>query len=131
MVMRDAGGKFVVGHKGIGTKPKAGQSLSDLIRLKFGEEIAVYVDKKLTKVERRELMAEYLAQLISTGEIRIPPREIDGQLVDGKTFRYNGDEYMQHLIRVLRYLEPPVQQVDLNSSVSGVIFDKEIDDGGE
>ena len=76
-------------------------------------------------------MAEYLAQLISTGEIRIPPREIDGQLVDGKTFRYNGDEYMQHLIRVLRYLEPPVQQVDLNSSVSGVIFDKEIDDGRE
>jgi len=108
---------------------KAGGSrLSDLIKRRFGEAIEVYIDKNLTKVQRKEIMADTLAQLISTGEVRFPDRpdpDKPGEIIKGKVFKYTSEEWIRQIIRLMRYIEPPVQEIEVSGGVQGVVFDNE------
>jgi len=131
-VKRDAKGRFLPGTAGFTGKRSEhgrGKYLTDIIKLKFGEELEVWVDKyATTRLQRREIMADALAQLISTGEIKLPDRYRDGKHIKGKLYSYNKEQYLNHLLKVLRYVEPPVQQVELSGGVDGVVFDNEFFD---
>lgn len=131
-VKRDAKGRFLPGSSGFTGKRSEhgrGKYLTDIIKLKFGEELEVWVDKyATTRLQRREIMADALAQLISTGEIKLPDRYRDGKHIKGKLYSYNKEQYLNHLLKVLRYVEPPVQQVELSGGVDGVVFDNEFFD---
>jgi hypothetical protein len=129
-VLRDAKGHFIAGtgtYSGVG-RPKSGHYLSRLIKVEFQREMEVELDGELTKLERRVIMADALAQLISTGQVRLPDRrDKDNRLIPGKVFNYNGTEWMKHVLRVLRYVEPPVVELEVQGDVEGIIFDKEIE----
>lgn len=125
-ILRDSRGRFLPGTVGFSGERKyhgKGKYLSDLIKLRFGDEMEVYLDNNLTRLERREIMADSLAQLISTGEVKLPDRIVDGKRVPGKVFKYNGSEWLKHLIRVLRYVEPPAQEIEVSGGVEGIVFD--------
>jgi hypothetical protein len=132
VIKRDSNGRFLPGTAGFTGKRSEhgkGKYLTDIIKLKFGEELEVWVDEyATTRVQRREIMAEALAQLISTGEIKLPDRYRNGKHIRGKLYSYNKEEYLSHLLKVLRYVEPPVQQVELSGGVDGVVFDNEFFD---
>lgn len=128
-VKRDAFGRWLPGGSPNSSgRPKGGKALSDLIRLKFAEPMEVWFQGKLTKLERREIMADSLAQLISTGRVQLPDRIVNGKVEKGIVFDYNGDDWLKHLIKVLRYVEPPVQEVEVSGGVDGVVFDREFFD---
>lgn len=128
-VKRDAFGRWLPGASpNNGGRPRGGKALTDIIKLKFAEPMEVWLGNKLTKLERREIMADSLAQLISTGRVKLPDRMVDGKLEKGIVFDYNGDEWLKHLIKVLRYVEPPVQEVEVSGGVDGVVFDREFFD---
>lgn len=128
-VKRDAFGRWLPGGSPNSSgRPRGGKALSDLIRLKFAEPMEVWFQGKLTKLERREIMADSLAQLISTGRVQLPDRIVNGKVEKGIVFDYNGDDWLKHLIKVLRYVEPPVQEVEVSGGVDGVVFDREFFD---
>jgi hypothetical protein len=130
IVMRDAHGKWLPGSSPNpqGKLPGKNTYIADIIREKFCEEMDVEIDGKLTRIERRRVMGDALAQLISTGEVRLPNRYAeDGSVIPGKVYKYGASEWLKHLIRVLRYVEPPITQVSVEGDVSGILFDKEIE----
>lgn len=128
-VKRDALGRWLPGSVANTTgRYRKGKYLTDLIKLKFAEPMEVWFQGKLTRIERREIMADCLAQLISTGKVKLPDRMVDGKLEKGIVFDYNGDDWVKHLIKVLRYVEPPVQEVEVSGGVDGVVFDREFFD---
>lgn len=128
-VKRDAFGRFVPGTSpNPHGRPRGGKALTDLIKLKFAEPMEVWFDGRLTLQQRKEVMADCLAQLISTGKVKLPDRMVEGKLEKGIEFKYNGDEWLKHLIKVLRYVEPPVQEVEVSGGVDGVVFDREFFD---
>ena len=128
-VKRDALGRFVPGSSpNPHGRPRGGKALTDLIKLKFAEPMEVWFQGKLTRIERREIMADCLAQLISTGKVKLPDRMVDGKLEKGIVFDYNGDDWVKHLVKVLRYVEPPVQEVEVSGGVDDVVFDREFFD---
>lgn len=130
-ITRDAQGHFLPGFSARLGVPvtKKGHRLTDLVKQRFGDDIEVYIDKTLTRKQRKEIMADALAQLISTGEIRLPDRpdpDEPGGIIKGKVFKYNSAEYMRQMIRILRYIEPPVQEMVISpGGVEGVVFDNE------
>ncbi len=130
-VLRNEKGQWLPGQTpNPAGRPKKGSALADLIKLEFGRDIEVLIDGMPTKMERRQIMADGLAQLISTGEVKLPDRmDADGNLIPGKVFKYTSDDWMKHLIRLFRYIEPPVTNIEVAGGVEGIIFDKEI--GGE
>ena len=130
-IIRDAMGRFVKGsapRAGIERGVKGGTKLADLIRRKFSDEMEVYFDGKIDRMQRKEIMADTLAQLISTGEVHFPDRpdpDEPGKIIKGKVFKYNSEEWIRQIIRLMRYIEPPVQQIELQGGVQGVVFDNE------
>lgn len=126
---RDQFGRWLPGASGNTTgNYRRGKYLTDLIKLKFAEPMEVWFNGRLTRQERREVMADCLAQLISTGQVRLPDRMVDGNLEKGIVFNYSGDDWLKHVIKVLRYVEPPVQEVEVSGGVDGVVFDREFFD---
>ena len=128
VILRDSHGRWLPGSNPNpgGQNLSRGHRLTDLVKQKFGDDMEVYIDKQLTRKQRKEIMAEALAQLISTGEIHLPDRlGADGEIIHGKVFKYNSGEYMRQMIRVLRYVEPPVQEVAVSGGVEGIVFDNE------
>jgi hypothetical protein len=128
IVQRDAQGRFLKGSTGAVLRGKPGTRLADLIKRKFSTEMEVYLGDKLTRMERKEIMADTLAQLISTGEVRFPDRpdpEKPGEIIKGKVFKYNSEEWIRQIIRLMRYIEPPVQEIEISGGVQGVVFDNE------
>lgn len=74
--------------------------------------------------KRKDVMADALAQIISTGECQLPDyRDKNGEWHQGKHFTFDADAWMTHLIKLVRLLEPPVTQVDLGEGMKGVVFD--------
>lgn len=130
-IVRDAQGRFVKGYApmaGVTRGVKSGTRLADLIKRKFSDEMEVYFDGKLDRMQRKDIMADTLAQLISTGEVRFPDRpdpDKPGEIIKGKVFKYNSEEWIRQIIRLMRYIEPPVQQIELQGGVQGVVFDNE------
>ena len=128
-IIRDALGRFVKGsapRAGLERGVKQGSHLADLIKRKFSDEMEVYLDGNLTKMQRKEIMADTLAQLVSTGEVRFPDHpDSQGNLVKGKVFKYTSEEWIRQIIRLMRYLDPPVQHIELQGGVQGVVFDNE------
>lgn len=129
-VMRDANGRLLPGSvNNPNGRPKSGHTLADLIRVEFGKEIEVLLDGNLTKLERRQIMADAMAQLISTGKVKLPDRvDENGKVIRGVTFDFPATEWMKHLIRLFRYIEPPVTNIEVSGGVDGIVFDKEISD---
>ena len=132
-IIRNAQGQFVKGsapRAGLGRGVKSGTRLADLIKRKFSDEMEVWMDGKLTKMQRKEIMADTLAQLISTGEVRFPDRVADdGTVLKGKVFKYNSEEWIRQIIRLMRYIEPPVQEVVVHpGEPEGIVFDREFAD---
>ena len=128
-VLRDAKGRWLPGASpNVTGHYRKGKYLTDLIKLKFAEPMEVWFEGKLTRQERREVMADSLAQLISTGRVKLPDRMVDGKLEKGIEFKYSGDDWLKHVIKVLRYVEPPVQEVEVSGGVDGVVFDREFFD---
>jgi len=129
-VARDAHGRLLPGSVNNPTgRPKAEHTLASLIRVEFGKEIEVLIGDNLTKLERRQIMADAMAQLISTGKVKLPDRvDENGNVIKGVTFDFPASEWMKHLIRLFRYIEPPVTNIEVSGGVDGIIFDKEITD---
>jgi hypothetical protein len=130
LVMRDAHGRWLPGStpNPQGKLPGKNTYIADILREKFCEEMDIEIDGKATPVERRRIMGDALAQLISTGEVHLPNRYgADGTVIPGKVFKFRGDAWLKHLIRVLRYVEPPITQIQVDGDVSGILFDKEIE----
>lgn len=128
IIPRDAQGRFLKGVNPGGMRKGGGSRLSDLIKRRFSDAIEVYIDKNLTKLQRKEIMADTLAQLISTGEVRFPDRpdpEKPGEIIKGKVFKYTSEEWIRQIIRLMRYIEPPVQEIEISGGVQGVVFDNE------
>jgi len=128
-IMRDAKGRFLPGS----TANPGGyvrDSLARVIKEEFDGQVYVLDGKRQPKtLQHKQILANALAQLISTGEVRLPDRvDEDGNTVPGKRFKFNSDEWIKHVIRVLRYVEPPVTTVEVAGGVEGIIFDKEIID---
>jgi hypothetical protein len=125
-VLRDSRGRWLPGSSPASRRPKT--SLADLIRKKFSEEMEIYLGDKLTREERSVIMAEVLAQLISTGEVHFPDRVGEnGERIAGKVFKYSGSEWAKQLLRLLRYVEPPITNIEVSGGVDGIVFDKEIE----
>jgi hypothetical protein len=77
--------------------------------------------------KRKDVMADALAQIISTGECQLPDyRGKDGEWHKGKHFTFDADAWVTHLIKLVRLLEPPVTQVDLGEGMKGIVFDMPI-----
>jgi len=128
-IMRDAKGRFLPGS----TANPGGyvrESLARFIKDEFDGELYVLDGKRQPKnVQHKKIFANALAQLISTGEVRLPDRvDENGNTIPGRRFKFSSDEWMRHVIRVLRYVEPPVTTIELAGGVEGIIFDKEIID---
>ena len=134
IVFRDAKGRWLPGSNPYPTGKLPGKNtyIADILREKFCDEMEVCLDGNLTKVERRRIMGDALAQLISTGEVHLPDRpgkDDKGNpiIIKGTVFKYSAAEWVKHVIRILRYVEPPVTQIEVEGGVSGIIFDKEIE----
>lgn len=137
IAQRDAHGRFV---KGVQSYPNAlhgvrtGNRMADIIKKRFDEPMEIYLNqgKTLTTMERKEVLADVVAQLVTTGEVNFPDRpdpEEPGKVIKGKKFHYSGSEWAKQLIRILRYVQPPVQEVMISpGGVEGVRFDKEFAD---
>lgn len=128
-IMRDAKGRFLPGS----TANPGGyvrESLARFIKDEFDGELYVLDGKRQPKnVQHKKIFANALAQLISTGEVRLPDRvDENGNTIPGRRFKFSSDEWMRNVIRVLRYVEPPVTTIELAGGVEGIIFDKEIFD---
>lgn len=128
LVKKDAQGRFLPGNQswklGKGA-PRRKRRLSDLIKMRMEEEMDITVDGLEMKMRRNEIMADALAQLISTGEVRLPDRTINGKFVNGRVYTYSAPEWTKQLLRVLRYVEPPLQEVSVSGGVEGIVFDNE------
>lgn len=128
IVMRDAQGRFLKGSTASMMRKAPGTRLADLIKRKFSSEMEVFLDGKFTRIQRKEIMADTLAQLISTGEVHFPDRpnpDLPGEIIKGKVFKYNSEEWIRQIIRLMRYIEPPVQEIEISGGVQGVVFDNE------
>lgn len=127
-----ATGHFLPGNKAHtlrvpGLPPKR-KHLADLIKMRFEEEMEITVNGEALSMKRNEIMADALAQLISTGEVRLPDRMINGKFVNGRVYTYSAPEWTKQLLRVLRYVEPPIQEVAVSGGVEGIVFDNEFTD---
>jgi len=120
-VQRDALGKFLPGSvPNPAGRPKKENSLSDLILACMDKEIDIYYGEELTKEKRKDIMARHIADMIVFGQITLPS-EIPGR--GGRVLRFNGDEYMKHLIKTLWYVQPTITEVNLPGNVVGINFD--------
>lgn len=132
VIYRDAQGKFMPGSHANPDFEKPGWKrkpfIADIVKDSFSKEIEVLVDGNKTRMERREIMADLFGQMISTGEIKLPDRMVNGELVPGRTMRFSGDDWLKHAVKIMHWIEPPVTQVQVEGDVSGIIFDKAIDD---
>ena len=130
IVFRDAKGRWLPGSNPYPTGKLPGKNtyIADILREKFCEEMAIELGGQMTRVEKRRIMGDALAQLISTGEVHLPNRYAeDGTVIPGRVYKYGAAEWVKHVIRILRYVEPPVTQIEVEGGVSGIIFDKEIE----
>jgi hypothetical protein len=130
IVRRDAKGKWLPGSSPNprGKLPGKNTYIADILREKFCDEMEVELSGVKTKVERRRIMGDALAQLISTGEVHLPNRyDEEGNVIPGRVYKYGAAEWVKHVIRILRYVEPPITQIEVDGDVSGIIFDKEIE----
>jgi len=77
-------------------------------------------------------MADALAQLITTGEVFLPGSfDRRGRLRPGKHFEFSADEWLSNLIKLLRYIEPPVTEIGLSEGTKGIIFDMPVKRKGD
>ena len=81
-----------------------------------------------TIMERRVVLAESIIQLLTTGEVHLPDRRDPetGELIRGKVFDYSADSWIENVTKILRYIEPPTQQVEVND-IKGVFMSKDFE----
>ena len=81
-----------------------------------------------TIMERRIILAEAIIQLLTTGEVHLPDRRdpATGELIKGKVFDFSGDSWIENTTKILRYIEPPTQQVEVND-IKGVFMSKDFE----
>ena len=81
-----------------------------------------------TIMERRVVLAESIIQLLTTGEVHLPDRRDTetGELIRGKVFDYSADSWIENVTKILRYIEPPTQQVEVND-IKGVFMSKDFE----
>ena len=81
-----------------------------------------------TFMERRVVLAESIIQLLPTGEVHLPDRRDPetGELIRGKVFDYSADSWIENVTKILRYIEPPTQQVEVND-IKGVFMSKDFE----
>jgi len=110
--------------------PKSkGAKIADLVTGRLSKQIKVELPEEgVTLVERRIILAEALIQLLTTGEVRLPDRRDPdtGELIKGKIFTYDADGWIEHVTKLLRYIEPPVQQMEVND-IKGVFMSKDFE----
>lgn len=82
--------------------------------------------------KRKAIMADALAQIITTGEVYLPGSfDRRGRLRPGKHFEFSADEWLSNLIKLLRYIEPPVTEIGLSEGTKGIIFDMPVKRKGD
>ena len=81
-----------------------------------------------TIMELRVVLAESIIQLLTTGEVHLPDRRDPetGELIRGKVFDYSADSWIENVTKILRYIEPPTQQVEVND-IKGVFMSKDFE----
>jgi hypothetical protein len=130
--IRTSGGRF-----GVMTKHKWSgggeitdtRRLSTLIKDEFDREIEIDDCGEIFKVTRKQILADALAQMISTGRVVLPDtRDTDGAIIPGKHFDFSPNNWIKNVIMVLNYIDPPVSNVRVNNTVQSIIFDKNFAD---
>jgi len=130
IVRRDARGRWLPGSlvNPAGRPKKTGRHISNLIKAAFDEKVDVIIGRAVTRLERKQIMANALAEFISTGRITLGDTlDEDGNVVKGSKFKFTAENYMKHLLMVLRYVEPPDTIVNLKGGVNGLICDMKIE----
>lgn len=127
---RDAQGRLLRGYKQVvvGNPNKArrnnpkekSKQFKLLIEREFEKIVDTYVNGELRLAEKKEIMAEHIANMVVFGQIRLPS---DNPEEEGRVLRFRSDDYMKHLLRVLRYLEPPETEAQVISGVETIIWD--------
>jgi hypothetical protein len=103
--------------------------IGDIITGRLTKAITVELPGEgATIMERRIILAEAIIQLLTTGEVRLPDRRdpATGELIKGKVFDFSGDSWIENTTKILRYIEPPTQQVEVND-IKGVFMSKDFE----
>jgi len=106
-----------------------GAKIADLVAGRLSSQMQVEIPGEgPTIMERRLILAESLVQLLTTGEVHLPNRRdpVTGELIEGKVFDYGADSWIENVTKLMRYLEPPVQQVEVND-IKGVFMSKDFE----
>lgn len=124
--IRQAGGRFGVmtKRKWTGDGSKSSRRLATLIRDEFDLEVEIDDCGEIFHVSRKQILADALAQLISTGRVHLPDtRDRDGKLVPGKQFDFTTNNWIKNVIMVLNYVEPPVGNVNVSNTVQSIVLE--------
>lgn len=117
-------------HKDTEYYPKSkGAKIADIVNGRLNTQIQVELPGTgPTLMERRIILAEALIQLLTTGEVHLPDRRdpMTGDLIAGKVFDYDANSWIEHVTKLMRYLEPPVQQMEVND-IKGVFMSKDFE----
>lgn len=108
------------GGKPLG-RPKKGTTLTDLIQLALEEEVDCYYGNgSHERIARRAIWARHLVDMAVYGQIVLPSKE---GLGEGRILKFGADSYAKHVIKMLRFIEPPVPEVINPAGVTNIIFD--------
>jgi len=102
-------------------RAKKGTTLTDLINIALDEKVDCYYGNAThERITRRAIWARHLVDMAVYGQIVLPSKD---SLGEGRVVKFGADSYAKHVIKMLRFIEPPVPEIVNPAGVTNIIFD--------